>query len=158
MSAATQNEMERLERVNREHQQLLDQVWKYVDQQGLAQLGQSRVMALIEAHRQVAAESDALAAHVERLHMAWVDAKRCVSVVAFPALYRVEQYQHLAKRSIEKLESVVSDTPTTSLARLKAQAKAEAFENLANYEGHWTQRDMEAIASDYRRQAEEPSP
>ncbi|MFW6345837.1 MAG: hypothetical protein ACOC0M_05865 [Halomonas sp.] len=56
MSAATQNEMERLERVNREQQLLLDQVWKYVDQQGLAKLGQSKTMALIGAHQQAVGE------------------------------------------------------------------------------------------------------
>ena len=156
MSAATQNEMDRLKRVNREQQLLLDQVWKYVDQQGLAQLGQSRVMALIEAHRQVAAERDALAAHVEsymgslsRTIEAWKkEANEGDGIM---------QEHEGVMREARRLLSLVQQ-PRDSLARLKAQAKAEAFENLANYEGHWTQRDMEAIASDYRRQAEEPSP
>jgi len=72
---------------------------------------------------EMAEHADALAAHVERLHMAWVDAKRCVAVVAFPSLYHVESYQDLAKRSIKKMEAVVSETPETSLAHLKALAR-----------------------------------
>lgn len=54
--------LNRLERVNREREELLDQVYQYVDEQGLAKLGQSRAMALIEAHRQVAAELNRLEA------------------------------------------------------------------------------------------------
>lgn len=50
-----------------------------------------------------------------------------------------------------------NNSPATSLARRIALAKAEAFENLANYNGSWTQADMLAIATDYRRQAEEES-
>lgn len=56
MNASTQNEMERLVRVNREQQTLLDQIYQYVDEQGLAKLGQSRVKALIEAHKRAEKE------------------------------------------------------------------------------------------------------
>lgn len=78
-------------------------------------------------------ERDALAAHVDRLHMAWVDAKRCVSEVALPSLYRVEQYQQLAKHSIEKVESVASDAPATSLTQRDAEMQARALDEAAEH-------------------------
>lgn len=81
--------------------------------------------------RQLQGERDALAAHVERLHMAWVDAKRCVAVVAFPSLHHAESYQDLAKWSIKKLEAVVSETPETSLARQKARWQRDLVTQLA---------------------------
>ena len=65
MSAATQNEMKRLVRATRAQAELLERVWDYVDEQGLAKLGQSKVTALIEAHQQAVAERDTLAAHLE---------------------------------------------------------------------------------------------
>lgn len=75
-------------------------------------------------------ERNQLAAHVEHMHMVWVDAKRCVSVVAFPSLYHVEQYQSLAKASIKKLESAFAEQPATTLARRDLIKQAEILEKL----------------------------
>ena len=91
---------------------------------------------------QVKAERDALAAHIHQLDNVCRHLSR-----------------HCEDKHWRRMHELLEGGPTGSiaLARLKAQAKAEAFENLANYEGHWTQADMRAIASDYRRQAEENS-
>lgn len=117
MSAAAQNEMERIERVNREQQLLLDQVWEYVDQQGLGRLGQSKTTALIEAHRQVAAELDALAAHVDRLFETF----NRIAIEGEDGMYSPRELE-------DALCAIFSDTPTTSLARLKAGWQAAALE------------------------------
>jgi septal ring factor EnvC (AmiA/AmiB activator) len=89
------------------------------------------------------AERDALAAHVERL-----------DDLSGRVLHECPNWPDSPQSVfLEMLAELRSEAPTTSLARLKAQAKAEAFENLANYNGSWTQADMRAIAGDYHRQA-----
>lgn len=50
MSAAIQNEVERLRRVNAEYGELMRPLWEYVDQNGLAKLGEGRVAAIIRSH------------------------------------------------------------------------------------------------------------
>ncbi|MGM0927570.1 MAG: hypothetical protein ACQEXC_14285 [Pseudomonadota bacterium] len=107
MSAAIQNEMERLERVNKEQWQLLDLIHQYVDEHGLAKLGQSRVRAMIEAHRQLVEEHDALAAHVE-------------SVQQTAATIRGYSLPH-AGRCLAMLMDAVEEASTTSLARRYAE-------------------------------------
>ena len=92
---------------------------------------------LLEQVEALKTERDALAAHFERFEN---EARRYQT---YSDYVRTDDFVRWH-----------SEAPTTSLARLKAKAKAEAFENLANYAGHWTQADMLAIASDYRRQAE----
>lgn len=88
--------------------------------------GESTIEHLKGRVAELQQERDALAAHVERLRIAWVDAKRCVSVVAFPSLYHVEQYQGLAKASIKKLETAFAEQPATSLARRDAKSAYDA--------------------------------
>ena len=146
MSAATQNEMERLERVNREHQQLLDQVWKYVDQQGLAQLGQSRVMALIEAHRQVAAESDALAAHVVRLMGALELARDRIALLAEIATDLGATVYAALDMWPEEMEQTLSETPNTSLARLKDERAQAVQQAVKRARMEWAKEDKAALA------------
>ena len=69
----------------------------------------------MERLAQVAAERDALAAHVERL----------TSVADKLSTVAPEYLDHLAADA----HLVLRDAPTTSLARLKAQWQAEALED-----------------------------
>lgn len=100
--------------------------------------------------RRLQEECDALAAHVERLHE-----------IIEPFLFLAED------EDIAEARSVMADSPTTSLARLKAQWQAEALEAVAGrirsdarnaMHGHALHQAASVLdeeAAELRRQAEE---
>jgi len=61
---------------------------------------------LTERVAELEGREQVLAAHVESIRYVLVDAKRCVAVVAHPSIYRAPQYQPLAKRVMQRIESI----------------------------------------------------
>jgi hypothetical protein len=75
------------------------------------------VAPYIEEQLKAALEREAaLAAHLERLSYAVVDAKRCAAVLAFPSNYQASDYQSFAKEVIESIETLSRQAPDTSLS------------------------------------------
>lgn len=133
MSAATQNEREQLRRVNAEYQQILDPLWAYVDQHGLAKLGEHRGAALVRSHASLSRQLDealekeaALIVQVERVSLAANGLSEAARQVMTGEMDR-------SSIDVErrKLEDVLAEAPTTALARRDFVNQVEALTEVA---------------------------
>jgi len=83
-------------------------------------------------------QNDALAAHVERMRDVW---------------QRLHLRSPVHVEVLKAYSHVMRDAPTTSLARLKGTARAEAMEWSAEKAAPSVAPWLNALAEDYRRQA-----
>ena len=99
------------------------------------------------------AELEALAAHVERLREALTLAKDRIDLLASVATSNGASVYAAHDIWPEEMEQTLAETPYTSLARLKAIARAEAMEWAAEKAAPSVAPWLKALARDYRRQA-----